>query len=84
MAIVREKICAFTGTAVTGTCDDCGQPIKLAIVIEWRSYQRELCRRCAEDLRTKLTQVLHAGRAPRRRKRKPRSGGTQESWDDAT
>jgi len=79
MPIVREEVTTFSST-----CDECQAPVKIYYVIEWRSYQRELCRRCAEDLRTKLTQVLHAGRAPRRSKRKPRSGGTQESWDDAT
>ena len=79
MPIVREEVTTFSST-----CDECQAPVKIYYVIEWREYKCELCMRCAEDLRTKLTQVLHAGRAPRRSKRKPRSGGTQESWDDAT
>ena len=79
MPIVREEVTTFSST-----CDECQAPVKIYYVIEWRGLKIELCMRCAEDLRTKLTQVLHAGRAPRRKKQQPRTGGAREAWDDVT
>lgn len=79
MAVVREEV-VKTGNS----CDECQTATKLYYVIEWRGLKIELCLSCAENLRRQLGQVLHAGRAPRRKKQQSRTGGTRESWEDVT
>jgi ribosome-binding protein aMBF1 (putative translation factor) len=77
MVTVREVI----GKDSCGVCQD---HIRRTIHIELPGLVMDWCPRCAEDIRLQLTRVLHAGRAPRRRKPAPKSQETPEEWRDST